>query len=200
MTLNAGKVLVKEILKHPDDREWTLQGFGMLRTYLSPEVRLHVWDSRYAVDDVSTIHTHPWDMESEVLAGSLVNQRYMELGRDSTDEFISWTPFHRQTIVCGEGGGPRGTPIMTSLFAIHSQTVPDRWGQSKYSQKYDEIHESRPEDGTVTLVNRRVPNGGNPDLAYVYWPEGKEWVSAEPRKATPEEVLDICDRSLERWF
>jgi hypothetical protein len=60
-----------------------------------------------------------------------------------------------------------------------------------YQQMASEIHESQPEDGTVTIMER--PKG--PDFtehAFVYWdidrgPIG--WVSAEPRRATHEQVF-----------
>ena len=34
----------KEVFEAYLEREWTIQGLGMLRTYLVPENRLHVWD------------------------------------------------------------------------------------------------------------------------------------------------------------
>jgi hypothetical protein len=42
---------VLQILANPFDYKWTIQGFGMLRTYLDSEhsERLHIWDPDIAV-------------------------------------------------------------------------------------------------------------------------------------------------------
>lgn len=188
------KLLAQALLMNPLDREWTLQGLGMLRTYLTPDrsVRLHVWDSRYAVPDVSEMHTHPWDMVSTVVAGELKNYKY----RHNLSLTVEPT-YLQQAIHCGEGGGLIGEPEPVALFEQLPVYLSE--GQS-YSQSFNEIHVSVPKDGTVTIVQRQVPPGGSPDRAYVFWPDGQEWVSAEPRPADPSEVEDICERSLLRWF
>ena len=67
------KDIVSFILDHPADDGWTLQGLGMLRLYLTPTLRLHVWDSRYAVEGVSTMHNHSWHFSLYVVAGEIQN-------------------------------------------------------------------------------------------------------------------------------
>lgn len=186
------KLLVKKILEKPSGHDWSLQGFGMLRLYLSDEVRLHVWDSRYAVDDVSTVHTHPWDFRSLVVAGEIINRRFDEYETPGS-EFRSLDGFRRQTIKCGEGGGLVGTPEDVWLRGGTPEVYLE--GES-YVQAAHEIHASLPRDGTVTIVTREFKE--DTEHAYVYF-EG-EWVSAEPRRATLGEVITICRRSLERWF
>lgn len=64
------KLLVKAVLEHAQVYTWQLQGLGMLRLYLNKATRLHVWHSGFSVPGASTIHTHPWDFKSEVVAGS----------------------------------------------------------------------------------------------------------------------------------
>ncbi len=80
MTENVTQSLALKLLEtsavRPEAFEWSLQGFGMLRLYLSKEVRLHVWDDRYAVKNVTTIHTHPWHFRSTVLFGELTDVLY----------------------------------------------------------------------------------------------------------------------------
>lgn len=194
----ALKALVGTLLEHPQPvlREWTLQGLGMLRTYLDAEktVRLHVWDDRYAVPEVSELHTHPWDMVSVVVAGQVANQIYLPVPPGNG------APFFEQEIICGEGGGTRGKPRAVSLYLPE----PDVYLEGeKYAQRFDAIHSSHPSRGTVTMVTRSVPRGGNPDIASVFWPEALHadgWVSAEPRKATQEEVIDITQYALDTWF
>lgn len=56
--------------------DWSTQGLGMLRLYLSREVRLHVWHSAFRVPSVSDIHDHPWDFRSDIVCGSVRNVRY----------------------------------------------------------------------------------------------------------------------------
>lgn len=55
-----------------------------------------------------------------------------------------------------------------------------------YEQRARDIHASYPEDGTVTIISRHFHE--NTEHARVFYPIGTEWVSAEPRPATYEEV------------
>lgn len=180
--------MVYLILSRCHEYPWTLQGFGMLRLNLGKEGRIHVWDDRYAVPNVSVIHTHPWNLESTILSGRLVNIRYAQVSS-------AWEATHmRQSIATGEGGGLRGEPMPVRLLAGPAETYLPR---DHYGQEADEIHESRPDRGTVTLLRR--PKGAPLELAHVYWPHGTAWVSAEPRRATRAEVGDIVGYALGRW-
>lgn len=195
LTFNPTAALVRDILAHPFRRDdWTLQGFGMLRTYLTPELRLHVWDSRYS-NGASPVHDHPWDFVSYVVAGAVVNCRFAEsIGNEVLDDkqLSVW----RRTIRPGEGLQVIGTDVPVTLKVLSVDRVGARqW----YFQDAAEIHESKPIDGTVTLVNRKRPVQ-MPDIARSYYAKGTSWVSGEPRKATPEEVESICAYSLARWF
>ena len=74
------KPLVATIMQD-DRRSWTVQGFGFLRTYFGPPnapkmYRLNLWDHHFTVPNVSTIHDHPWDFTSVIVAGEFANQRY----------------------------------------------------------------------------------------------------------------------------
>lgn len=155
----------------------------MLRTYLTKEIRLHVWDSRYAVKDVSLLHDHPWDFTSVVVSGQLMNARYVEDPRGDQYEY--------GTIQCGPGGGRRSDTKKITLRGVLPDVVLS--GEA-YTQKADEIHRTYFLDGTVTLVERTF----RPDTehARVFWPVGLEWVSAEPRPATPGEVAEITRTAL----
>lgn len=186
------KALVRHLLEHPDSIEWTLQGFGMLRCYLEPEVRLHVWDDRYKAPGVSELHTHPWNFHSLVVAGEVHNHRFVESdgSREGTHQAI---PRKRQTIRCGEGGGLVGDPVDVILSEEPTETYCEGEG---YTQLAEEIHRSVPANGTVTIIEREF----KPDTehAYVYF-QG-EWGTAEPRLATPEEIEAILGNALETWF
>jgi hypothetical protein len=172
--------LVAKILAEPHAHKWTIQGFGMLRTYLKGNTRLTLWNRIGKVPQVSMVHTHPWHFDSYVVAGRVVNTRYVE----HTDE-VRGMPFMRQVIKAGEGGGLEDEPREVTLgvdcidYVVAGET---------YRQTKDEIHRSDPVDGTITLCKRTVPDGNSPDHAYVYWPADYNWVSAEPRVATREEI------------
>jgi hypothetical protein len=185
------KLLVKKILEQPELYEWSLQGFGMLRTYLAPEVRLHVWDSRYAVDQVTTLHTHPWHLRSQIVAGELVNVRYELLPEGDTEH----DRYVEQEILCGPGGHATDRQSLVQLRPYQ----PEHYVEGdEYTQEALEIHESQSADGTVTIIERTFLE--DTEHAYVYVPKGKEWISAEPRSAKRSEVFDICQHSLARWF
>lgn len=202
MSNTLEQVLVKEILTvacneartgHSTPWDWTIQGLGMLRTYIGgKDVRLHVWDERYDVG-ASPMHTHPWDMTSKIIAGQLSQRRYLDLGAGHSMEGA--LPYKRQTIFCGAGGGLEGTPEDWLLCPCIEEVYSPG---DVYSQWSSEIHTTQSLRGTVTLVSRTF--GGDVDRAYVYWPHDEEWVSAEPRDATPDEVYDILSHSLSRWF
>lgn len=191
------KIAVKNILSHPDAYQWTLQGFGMLRCYLSKEVRLHVWDSRFRNQGVSDVHTHPWHFRSYVVAGHLQNRLYeVYKPADQQSKDDRFMGYHmRQLIQCGAGGGLCGAPERVALYHLRDRLYTE--GQC-YFEQAQEVHCSLPADGTVTLVTRQfLPDE---EHAHVFYPEGEQWGSAEPRKATGLEVMEITRNSLARWF
>lgn len=192
MTEHPEKILAQHVLENAEKFEWSLQGLGMLRTYLPNNSRLHVWDSRYKIKNVSTIHDHPWYLYSCILAGEVTNIRY-EVSHSYNENYMC------QKIVCGEGGGPNGPSYPVCLDKVKEYRYSQS-SRSTYSQSPSNIHESDPSDGAVTLLQRSVHDEANKDLAHVFWPIGEEWVSAEPRPATEKEISDIINNSLEMYF
>lgn len=200
-TFNPAAALVRDILTTPHRRQWTIQGFGMLRTHLQNDVRLHVWSAAHG-NGASPIHDHPWKFSSFVVAGRLRNRRYAETSRNEKDEAGALlnvshgaAAYMRRTIRPGEGLKVIGDDVPVWLNEIDYDLVGER---SWYFQRADEIHQSVPEDGTVTIVQR--VRGDLPDVAHTYYPAGTEWVSGEPRAATFYEVDAICAMALARWF
>src|SRR6266705_1769973 len=110
---NPTKKEVEDILVHCDDYQWSLQGLGMLRLYLDDTHRMHIWDDRYQVYNVSQMHTHPWNFTSTVIVGVVRNIRYVENSQA--------TEFHRQMIHCGEGGGLVGESDVVNLAAMEAE-------------------------------------------------------------------------------
>jgi hypothetical protein len=178
-----------DALNNPLEHSWTVQGFGMLRTYLDPDkrYRLNIWHSALAVPGVSIIHDHPWHFTSLVIAGAFANQRY------TVAPALDWSPpgapipapptHHYQWIKTGEGGGPKGNVCSAVLTPgpLEVYTVGDTYAQTR-----DEVHASFYADGTCTLNDRTERVGED---ARVFWPYGQKWVDAEPRAATATEVV-----------
>lgn len=182
---------IRQILERADSYSWSLQGLGMLRLYLSREVRLHVWDSRFVAPGASVIHTHPWQFESFVVSGEVRQFRYTEAA--SLREGRNGVPYRRQRILCGPEGCAEGLPEEVVLLRGGLETYQ---AGALYSQEAAEIHESLPIPGTVTVVERTFLDDA--DHAFVYF-QGEEWVSALPRPALPEEVQAIVGLALRRW-
>lgn len=186
--IDAMRALVRAILSNAHAFKWSLQGMGMLRLHLPGDYRLHVWDSRYRVPNVSMVHDHlQWGLHSTIISGELTNRRYHAVADGGV-------PYVFGVLKPGEGCYFKSGPEPVLLRALR----PDHYGPGDaYQQQPDEIHESDPLDGTVTLM-RKLPTSD--ESARVFWPAGGQWVSAEPRAASVEEVADITSRSLERWF
>lgn len=183
------KKLIQKILERPHSFDWSMQGLGMLRLYLSPETRLHIWSSAHAEFGVSTAHNHPWHFHSTVIAGELRNRRYHE------GQGPGYLPFKYHTIQCGPGGGPIESP--KPIYLTPGQLEVYKEGES-YGQMCDEIHDSLPLDGTVTVITRVFTE--NAEHARVFWPADQEWTSAEPGPASYQQVQEITQLALERWF
>lgn len=172
--------VIDAILADPFDREWSIQGFGMLRTYLDIyEVhRLHIWDVDAAVPDVSVIHDHPWDFDSRIYRGAVTNQRYL---LDAVGGEIVQT----SRIKTGEGGGLIGTPAREAMLGAFA---PEVYGPGDcYHMDAPELHESIPTRGAVTVISRKFHTNREDQFATVCWRTG-DWVSAEPRPATRAEI------------
>ena len=205
MSIETTRLLVKGVLENADRFDWSIQGFGMLRMYLSKEVRLHIWNPAFEVENVSTIHDHPWDFESEVVCGEIQNQRYVVLRREYDGgmmeeprqpiaiRYDGVPDTHLCAVIrCGTGGGidkacNSGIPEPRALLPFGFPTLPVstyRAGQS-YKQVASDVHETKAVAGTVTIVTRKFK--ADTEHARVFFPLGTEWVSAEPRRATPSE-------------
>jgi hypothetical protein len=196
----ALRAAVRSILEHPQGRDWTVQGFGMMRTYFGKDkqYRLNIWNSALAVRGVSIIHDHPWDFRSWIIGGQFTNVRYEDVtGTDNP--LLSLAPaangesgiYNYMEIKTGEGGGKTGEVYKMTLLARPQEFYGPG---ATYEQKAEEIHASFYHDGTVTLNDRRRVGTG--EHAHVFWPYGQKWVDAEPRKAKPAEVKSTLALAL----
>lgn len=179
------QMILERSMSDPRAYDWTIQGFGMLRLYLPNDMRLNIWNSKYRVPHVSEIHTHPWNFESYIERGKLANIRYERLTEgETTHEHALLRP--------GPGGGVMQYFGTATLAAFNPEFY---CAGEMYTQKAHEIHMSRPGDGCVT-INKRERVGA--DEALTFWPRGESWVSAEPKRATVEEIVNFCEAAIAR--
>lgn len=199
----ALRAAVRSILEYPVGREWSVQGFGMLRTYFGRDkkYRLNIWDSALAVPDVSILHDHPWDFRSWIIAGLTCNVRFKDWTKvtpraitpcdtvplaNGSSGLYDW-----MVIKTGEGGGPDGKNGTMPLLQLPQEFYEE--GMT-YHQVADEIHASYYRDGTVTLNDRVRRLDG--EHARVFWPHGQNWVDAEPRPAQLKEIRRTVEKAL----
>ena len=184
---DALRVLVKSVLYNCRQYDWTVQGFGMLRTYIDKDkvFRLNVWDQSLKVQGVSTIHDHPWDFMSWIISGVVTNIRYDE-GLNAVGK-----PHDYMLIKTGIGGGPRSSAGFVRLMPYETEHYIE--GDS-YTQVANEIHESQFINGTVTL-NRRTKRGDG-EHARVFWPTGEQWIDAMPYEASESVMNRVISHAL----
>jgi len=181
------KELVRSILLSATQFEWSLQGMGMLRLHMGNNTRLHIWDSRFRAPGASMIHDHlQWGLHSTIVAGELINRRYAEGSTGS--------PYMARTLKPGYGYFWKDDARRVYLEPLKLERYVE--GES-YRQEPSEIHETDAYDGTVTLMSKTPTDD---ESATVFWPVGTEWGSAEPKKATPEQVSAIVANALATWF
>ncbi len=175
------KVLVRTILEHAEDYSWTMQEIGLLGLRLDDrrEYRLHVWDPGYSHGE-PPVHDHPFDFTSNVIVGAMTNTRYEE--SDSGVEYIR-IRYSRVDEDSRRTDSVRLT-AMTSTFAEGDH----------YSQRADELHDSRQVPGTVTIIRCAFR-----DVAELTVCRRNEsaWISGRSRPATGDEVKAITNRALE---
>lgn len=192
--------LVVRVLCEPfAQAKWTVQGFGFLRTYFGPRdnpkrFRLNLWDSRFAVPNVSTIHDHPWDFKSLIVAGQFCNVRYDIADVRSGPRPMIGPTHDFSTITTGINSTLERSP---TEFCKLTARKPELYAPGEvYSQAANEVHETFYKDGSVTL-NERV---GDTEKARVFWPAGTDWVDALPRVAERDEVISATGWALGAWF
>lgn len=183
------KFLATAVILNPLEYEWTIQGLGMLRLYVSDEYRLHIWNGEAAYPNVSKIHNHPWDFKSLIISGQLRNTRYLSTWRGRADMTVM-----RQRLRCGENCKLIGEPKEAYLRALKTETY---YPGEVYAQNAWEAHISEPAPGCVTLI-KRYPCL-EPDYATVFYDPAQGWGTAEPRKATTTEIRSFCSLATANW-
>lgn len=197
MTPEMTRALVSSILRNPHNHSWSLQGLGMLRTYLDEKkrYRLHIWSNADATPPASRLHDHPWSFTSYVVAGGITNYRWLWTLDPFEAKRLGARMWNRVLVTCGEAC-VAGVPEHCWLTAQKPEIITSgEW----YMQHAAEVHDTLPEDGTVTIIDRKP--GKDPDHAHVYYPLGEEWVSVgHVRYADAGTVKRITKLALDKWF
>lgn len=179
-----------------NDGEYKLRvhGLGMLQIYIPDDARIHIWDGKLRVDNVSQLHSHAWGFRSTVVAGVMRQKRYKV--QEGISGHVNAIPhkYNLATITPGAKPEPRD---IREVWLRAGETEVYNAG-SYYWQESNEIHASGPEDGTVTLVERIRGKGA--DEAKVLWPVGTEFVTAAPRVPTYEEAEAVISHALKVGF
>jgi hypothetical protein len=161
-----------------------MQDIGLLSLRLDDrrESRLHVWDPTGTVlRDDPPIHDHPYDFTSRVIAGDMTNTLY-EVDPAGA-EFTRY-----RYVPCDESGR-----IADSVRLSGTATTYTEGGC--YRQLAHELHDSRQRPGTVSIIRCTFKDVGR----LTVWRKGRDWVSAQSRSATFEEVERITSNALQ-WF
>ena len=184
MDTGLNKALVHQILTHAEDFPWRMQeeiGLLGLRLEDHRKYRLHVWEPHYGVGE-PPVHDHPYDFVSTVIAGQITNTRY--------EETASGNQYSRVRYSTSDDGVRRTDTVRLSAT---SATLTEG---DQYAQFAHELHDSRQEPGTVTIIRCMFK-----DVAEltVCLRGGDRFVSGQARPATLDEVKQITTRALS-WF
>lgn len=136
---------------HPKYR-WECHGLGMAFAYLTPDVRLHVWDKRFRHPGRwdESIHSHRWALWSTVLHGSLIQQEFEPVDAVMDGTHVEWSVAnstwadpHALVIVNGRKLTLRQANVRVSSGEYYSMLG----GNPRF-------HRTEALDGTVTLMRR----------------------------------------------
>lgn len=185
-----GRSNVYSILNNWQKIDWSLQGFGMLRCRINDRIRIHVWSHELATKNVSSIHTHPWNFESTVMSGFIVNNLFIETKAGKNQEVFA---SQRIEIITGTHGKIIDSPVDINLEMVLSQKYIA--GKS-YKMDKQEIHRSVYSNGAVSVM---IKEPTKLTTAYSYFPRNTDWVSAKPRQATFKEVKIGVSQALREW-
>lgn len=194
--LQVIRCMVKDVLEHPLDHEWTLQGFGMLRTYFGgDDVRMQVWHHDFEVLGNNSVHDHPWDFTSWILVGVIVNTRFVTVHPQDRGQYTGLVKGSEVLIKPGTEGELLSEPKTVTLLASEPEHLEEG---CSYSQQASELHRTDYLNGTVTINLRRRTR--TQDVARSIHLEGEpEWKLFLPRPAHSHEVERFCTTALERW-
>lgn len=174
--------LLERIKNDPLSFNWRRHGIGFIKANLGGNQRVHVYNKIFLTPNITIHHDHPWHLASCILKGRLFNTRYV---RDEE----AFDRFNEGVINCCDFKGIEGVPTIVGLRTLsEEQYLPG----SAYTQADVEIHSTRADDGTVTLVEK-IPSDHANGTARVFWPVGSEYVNADITDLSEEEILTAIE-------
>ncbi len=189
LRLRAITPLVKFVLSNAILFPWTVSGLGMMRTYITETMKIHVWHSSLLVENVTLHHNHPWAFESTVIAGKVMDSTFT-----LHDDVVEMGHIYREvTLDVGKPGGNNMIDEGRHVWLVADEPTTLNPGDS-YKHKPEDIHFVNFVDGSVTLIDKHM--GDVEDHAKVYVPTGEKWVDAKPRKATPSQAEYVARIAL----
>jgi len=182
MDLALTQALVRTILEHAEDHPWRMQDIGLLGLRLDDrrEHRLHVWGPAYSVG-APPVHDHPYDFTSLVVAGEMTNTRYVEHSSGDGYSRVRYAVADEEART-------------TDSVALTGSATVQRAGD-EYSQRAEELHDSRQTPGTVTIIRMTFVDA--PVLS-VCTKGNVPWVSSPARPATLDEITTITGAALDQ--
>lgn len=178
------KALVSTILQHAEDYPWRMQDIGLLGLRLDErrEFRLHVWDPTFStVEDDPPIHDHSYDFTSTVVAGEMTNTLYELNGSGAEYTRYRYLPSDESS--------------RTADTVRLSGTAKSYAAGGCYQQSAHELHDSRQQPGTVSIIRCTFRDIGRLTVCR----KGHNWASAQSRSATSDEVKAMTSKALQ-WF
>jgi hypothetical protein len=184
MDNGQNRALVYQILVHAEAYPWVMQDIGLLGLRLDDhrEYRLHVWDPGGCLGE-PPIHDHPFDFVSQIVAGEMINTRYVE---DRTG-----IEYRRVRYAPADEDDRRGTDTVRL-----SGTTTTYTAGGHYAQLAHELHDSRQLPGTVTVIRRTFKDVSELTVCLA---DDAPWVSGLSRPATADEVKQFAAKAL-TWF
>jgi hypothetical protein len=178
------KALVYQVLVHAEAFPWTMQDIGLMGLRLDDrrEYRLHVWDPSGCGGE-PPIHDHPFDFVSQIIAGEMINTRYVEDAAGVEYRRIRYVPGHEDDRTTDE------TVRLTGTATTYAEGA-------HYAQLGHELHDSRQLPGTVTTIRRAFKETSPLTVCLL---GDAPWVSGQSRPATPDEVKQFATKALV-WF
>lgn len=179
----ATRARVLSILTHAEDLPWRMVDIGLMGLRLDErhEERLHVWGPGPATGD-PPIHDHPYDFQSTVVVGELTNTRYAPSAAGEQYLRLRYSPPDED----------RRRRDAVTLVA-----TPERLrGGDRYRQLAPELHSSRQEPGTVTLLRC---SWHEPRELTVCLRDEADWCSGRARPATRAEIAAFTAEALARF-
>jgi hypothetical protein len=216
------RALVKAILQRAEHYAWEVPANGRLTLVLEPNVAvINVFHSKYRVPNSTAIHSHTVDFRSDIVGGVMRQYRYLRAAAagDGSAPGMNTDAGHGPAprVVAGAGDGPAARRYWEQELTLDGKLSRDPMecyltesaietyaAGEFYEITADEIHQSAPEDGTVTLITRQ--HRTSPTSVSTFWPWAPLALGARPSdKIIPKEaaegvVRDVITVALERWF